>query len=206
MGVERSSIRYYAAALLTKELQGVGDKIFMNRPNPVFLEELPCVLIYFEEENVEVISGDNEQPVEYQRNLRLSVDCWAEEQRRDDLEDPNKNQSGEDYLDYLGEQIETIFADDFLFAKLLPGYDPNTNYDGLLMGMRILSVTPYDPNTEGDRKCIAQRLLFEMPYQTSFYKKERKFKDFSEYLFQIIRVGSDESTIDRVLLEAEGEL
>lgn len=207
MGHHRTAIRRYAVELLKNKVD-VGRRVFPERPSPIFIQEVPCVLVYFVSEPVDIIVGDTYSPKEYQRNLRVSVDVWtnATIDPEDIEENPgvNDSQDAEDRVDYLAWQVERAFSDDWLFAQMLPGYDAN-NPQGLTMGMRLVSTDPYNVDVESETLAIAQSLQWEIPYETSAYV-DKKYADFAEYQTDIMRVNWDENTVDPVLLSAEGKL
>jgi hypothetical protein len=203
MAHARTAVREYAVDLVKNNVD-VGGRVFANRPDPVFLSELPCALVYFSDEQNDIIGGDTMRPRVYQRNLRLNVDILVEEQLRPNT---NKalNQAAEDLCDKLADQCERAFFNDHLFAKSLPDYDANTNWNiGLLLGSRLAATTPYNTDSDGETRIVAQRLQWELPYDTAL-QGDKKYKNFLSYKADIIRINSDEDTVDRVLREAEGE-
>ena len=92
-----------------------------------------------------------------------------------------------------------------VLARRLKDFDPNTNYEGLTHGNRLVSVTPYEVDTDSERRMLAQDLRWVVPYQTNAFV-DKKYDSFEAYKADIIRVGSTAETVDRVLLSAEGEL
>lgn len=201
--VTRAQVRKYAVALLKANVD-VNDRVYANRPSPGFLEELPAIFVFFESEVTEIISGDRYHVREYQRNAQLVV-CSVVEANRIPGDSSEEGQRGDDFLDYVGHQIEQAFFSDWRFARLLPDFDPNTNYHGLTLGSRLVSATPYEVDTESDTRLLAQDIHWLLPYRTRGYI-DRKYKSFNEYKAEIVRVGSTPATIDRVLISAEGDL
>jgi hypothetical protein len=198
----RSEIRHYLINLLREKID-VGGRVFSNRAtSPVFLEELPAVCVTLMDESTEVIAGSQYLVKEYRRDLNVTITVAVEEVRDPDS-NINENQKGEDYLDYLALQVERELFYDYRLARRLPGFDPNTNMVGLTHGVRLTGVSTYDVDTEGDRRVIAQDLRFIYPYQSPGYV-DLILPEFSEYYAAIIRTGSTEETVDRVLLAAEG--
>lgn len=104
MDVKRAQIRRYITAAL-KESVDVGGKVYSCRPDPVFLEELPCVLVYYSDEGAETFIGDRYNQKTIERKLRVNVDIWSDQQLNPDV-DFRANEDGEDFLDYLGWQVE----------------------------------------------------------------------------------------------------
>lgn len=199
----RSAIKHYAVNMLKTQID-VGERVFANRPDPIFLEELPCICVYFDEETTDILSGDRYHVREYQRETMLVV-CIVVEDLVAPQTSINISQRGEDFIDYLGYQVEQAFFDDIHFARNLTGFDPNTNVQGLTLGQRLLSVAPYEVAIENEKRMIAQELKWVLPYQTPGYVN-KKYPTFAEYYADIVRVGSTEETIDRVLIAAEGPL
>jgi len=199
----RAQIRRYAVELLKANVD-VDNRVYANRPSALFLEELPCICVYFESEVTDIVSGDRYRVKEYQRNAQL-VACAVVEGNRTPGDESEEGQRGEDFLDYIGYQIEQAFFSDWLFARQLPDFDPNTNFHGLLLGSKLISVTPYEVDTESDRRMLAQDLHWLLPYRTRGYI-DKKYASFEEYKAEIVRVGSTEATVDRVLISAEGDL
>jgi len=199
----RTAIRKYVKKLLKNKVD-VGDRIYCNRPSPIFLHELPCVLIFFTAEPVDIIVGDTTNPKEYQRNLRLNIDVITDEPIDPDLE-LNESDAAEDVLDAMAWQVEMAMADDWTLSKLLPGYDPNAQeVNGLSMGTRLVSTDPYNIDTDSERRLAGQRLQFEVPYETPAYT-DKKYTDFLEYLAEFYEV-KDGEVVDNVLTAAEGKV
>jgi len=200
----RTKIRHYIKSLLLEKID-VGGRVFACRPtSPLFLDELPAVCIYYGEETTETWSGSEFIVKEYQRHLPITVTIAVEDivNPEDDIDTSDK---GEDFLDYLGSQVERELFYDYRLARRLPDFDPNTNFVGLTHGSRLEGVTPYDVETEDDRRVIAQDIRMIYPYLCPGYL-DLRLETFAEYNAAIIRVGSTEETTDRVLLAAEGVL
>jgi len=199
-GHQRTVIRRYLVNLLKANID-VAGRVFPNRPSPLFLQELPCVLIHFGQEPAEVIAGDMYSPKQYQRNLRTNIDVITEE-----LIDPdsllNESQKTEDKMDFLAWQIEQTIFDDWTLGRNLPDYDPEVP-NGLTLGMRLVNTEPYIIDDKTERRILANRIQFETPYETDAYKLKR-FKDFDEYDMKINRVGWTADTVDPTLIAAEG--
>lgn len=199
--VTRAVIRHYLVDMFKDEVD-VGNRVFANRPSDAFLEELPCLFLFFEDEPTEIIVGDRFGVKVYQRTAQLNVCVVCEGLRTPDESAKNK---GEDFLDFLGHQVEQAFYNDWRLARRLKDFDPNTNYEGLTHGNRLVSVTPYEVDTDSERRMLAQDLRWVVPYQTNAFV-DKKYDSFEAYKADIIRVGSTAETVDRVLLSAEGEL
>ena len=197
---QRTAIRYYLKDMLV-DADLVGNRVFLNRPESVFVEELPSICVYFESEPIEGWTGSEDNPDEYRRNLAVNIDIMVEDPLLESGHSP-----GEDMADILGDEIEEIMFEDHTFVKRLDDYNANTNYShGLLMGMNLQNVIPFKVETDGDRRIVGQRLQFNLPYQKSATRRI-KYDDFKEYYMAVIRVDSNEETVDRELIEAQGEL
>lgn len=204
MGYERKLIRHYAKELL-KENVDVNNRVYVNRPSPIFLEETPCVLIYPSTEQNTVLVGNEYNPKVYRRVLMLNTDILVTEQLRPDstyLE----NTAADDLLDDLCQQVEDAMHDDWYFFRLLKGYDRNdTAPKGLLMGLAQTSTTAYVIDTDGERRIVGQRITWEMPYEDDAFK-DKKWPSFEEFYTAFMRVGWDANTVDPKLRESEGIL
>lgn len=189
---------------MLKDTVDVGGKVFANRLSPVFLDEVPCVLVYFKKESLDVYVGDKYNPKTYERNLTLIVDILI----TDDV-DPtsldNENDSTEDKLDDLATQVEKAIGDDPKLKKMLKGYDPNrVEVPGLLFGSALTDVEPYTVDIEGETKKAGQRLVYNLVYESKAWV-EKKPVDFNSYKMSIYEV-KDGKVTDQVLSEAEGTL
>jgi hypothetical protein len=181
----------------------VGGRVFAGRGNsPLLLNELPACMITFAGEDNKMIVGSEFKVKEYQRDLNLVVTLVAEENISDEI---NTSNTAEDKLDYLAEQVERAFFDDWRLSKRLPQSADLHDGEGLSFGHRITSVASYDVDTEGDRRVVALDIRILIPYNSAGYSKA-KLKDWLDYKADIVRVGSNEHTVDRVLLGAEGKM
>jgi hypothetical protein len=113
-------------------------------------------------------------------------------------------EDADDYLDYLGEQVERLLFHEWELFRKLPDYDPTGDTEGLTLGSALLSTKPYHVNTESGRRVAAQDLTFALPYRSATYL-DKRLSDFNSYKADIIKVGADETTTDPVLISAEGE-
>lgn len=183
----RTLLRKYIVAMLKANVD-VDDKVFPNRQDRIFIAEAPCLLVYFGAEPVDIESGDRYCAHEYERNLQIKIDILS-------LED-------EDHLDYLGEQIEQAFAEDWFLGRELEGFDAS-NPIGLSRGATLASIKPYDVDTDSESKVYGQTITYNVPYITDVYSDE-KTTPFGEYKFEIRRTDGVET--DPVLSSGEGEL
>lgn len=145
MASERKEIRQAVIALLKAGNTAAGDRVFSNRPLPLWKGELPALLVYTSSERSEIF---NEAPRRVKHTLELRVEAMIE---ANDLLD--------DALDDLGGSIETILARDETFGdRAEKSYPTNMEMtlveDGeKLYGMQRLTYTveylTYSPTDEG---------------------------------------------------------
>ena len=163
--VDSAIIRHYIANML-KDAVDVGGRVFMNRPSAVNTEELPLVIVMMDEGEDEVWAGTNECVQEYKVNQRCAITIVVD-QRSDGGDDPDQNEQGADYLDWLSYQVKWAFKKDYSLAQRLDGYDPNTNYKGLVYGHRFTGHSTYEATVENERKILARQIRLELPYSES---------------------------------------
>jgi hypothetical protein len=190
---------------MLKEKVDVGGRVYSNRPDsPLFLEEVPAICVTFGQETNEVFVGTDFKPKEYLRHLTLVITA-AVDSAKDPDADINESQEAEDYLDWLMEQVEHAVEDDWRLAKRLTGYSPTKHTPGLTHGSKQTTTATYEVTTDDERRLLVQDTTYVFPYITHTYR-DKRLPDFLEYYAALIRVGSNEETVDRVLLDAEGEL
>jgi len=183
---QRKKIRDYIEAKLKAALP-LGGRVFMHRPSPAMIEELPCAFAYFERENIEVLDGDKYNVDRYLRTLVLSVEVATYESL--------------DHVDALAEHVEFLLFQDWFLGKDLTGWDSETT-DGLCEGLSLSSCEPYEVVTESSATIYGQKLSFELPYVQDI-RSTRKLKKFTGYEFDIVR---PEGGVDPVLLSGEVQL
>lgn len=185
----RTRLKYYIRDMLINDVEDVSSKVFLNRPNPVFLNEAPCILIYFDAESVVIESGDKYCAHEYERTAVLNIDVMTLE--------------GEDNLDYLGGKVEWAFKNDQFLGKRLDGYDADSNRIGLSRGVTLQQVQPYEIDSGSENVIYGQRQTYSVPWIDDLYSNE-KWPDWEQYYFEIRK--TEENAIDPVLSAGEGNL
>ena len=196
-------IRHYVADMLKDEVD-VGGRVFMNRPSAVAIEELPLVIVMMDDEEDEVWAGHPEHVQEYKINQKVSITI-AVEQIQDGGTNPDLNENGSDFLDWLSYQTKRAFKKDYVLAQRLTGYDPNTNYKGLVHGHRFTGASTYEVEVENERKILARQIRLELPYEEHGWV-DTVFDSFEQYYAAIIRPGSSEGDTDRELIEMQGDV
>jgi len=165
---QRAKIRAYIETMLKAGVD-VGGRVFFARVEPLMMEEIPAVVFSFGGEEVTTDSGDNYQPTEYIRTLKMEVFI--------------QTQTSWDHLDYLAAQVEKTISDDHMLAKLLPGYDPE-NFDCLCGGISLQSVNPYMLGKEGETPMYGQALTYNVPYKLDIFAS-KKYDNFDNFQFDI---------------------
>lgn len=182
----------------------VKEKIFPNRPSPVFIGETPCVLIYFNEEANKILTGDKYNAKDYQRDFKVNIDILTTECINPE-EAINTNEDTEDLLDFLGEQVENTIAADWTLSKMLKGYKPNNlNSEYLSLGISHEGTSAYNIDVDAEQRIAALSLTFSVPYITPAYA-EKKPVTFTQYKADFYEVENGQVK-DNILLSAEGDL
>lgn len=195
----RTAIRAYAWEMLKEEMD-VGGRVFLNRPNPYIIKELPAACLYFTTGISLLSEGDRYIPQAYERQLNLTVDVMAEAPT-----DPNGDIRVEAELDNLSRQAERAFGNDVFFMRRLSGFDDTwTSEDGLIAGsaqideeMGLMEI--------GDRLLSGQTTTFQIKYFDTCFEPERS-KYFEYYSILINKMGWNEQTVDPTLIGAEGTI
>ena len=172
MTVPRTQIREYIDALLIAKIADVGGRVFLNRRSKLFNEELPAICVEAGDEPMDVRSGDKYHPNTYERNLQLAIVIGVEETLEAD-QDPQHTYNAEALLDTIGHKVEMALGNDWRLARLLDGFDANTNYQGLADGLRIIGGATYDPADENGRRIVAREIGVVITYETQAFENLR---------------------------------
>ena len=198
---KRTAIRHYAVELLKHKVD-LGGRVFANRPAPRFLENLPCICVYFEAEPTTTKVGSGNIPKQQERTLTLNVDILTEDPI-DSESEIEMSQKGEDFLDEIALQVEMALYDDKFFAKELDGYDPQDIDSGLIDGVILTNTIPYGMDSGGDRRIIAQRLQWNAIYETDCFRSGKKLPYLNTLNFKINKIGFNSNTVDPTLSEGQ---
>lgn len=85
----------------------VNGKVFLSRPNNIFLNEVPCCLIYFVDDSAE--KPNTNVPRKYDRNLELNIHFLNRWNNREELE------IVDDWFD--SRELETIYSMEIDFSE-----------------------------------------------------------------------------------------
>lgn len=200
MNHPRTAIRTYIKDLLTEKVKNIGGRVYVNRTDAALRNNLPCINIFNVDEDNEIKSGTKNVVQVYERSYKLQIDCCAEQ--------PN-NVDGEetllDKLDELARQVERYIGDDYFLNKRLDSYNGNPEDDGLASGLNLMR-TEFHDVADDEGIVGAQSLIWEILYlDEAFIDYTGRADVYEEYLLQIRRVGSDEDTVDPVLIAAQGD-
>lgn len=158
----RIAIRNWVKALM-KVNTDVGNRWYASRPNPIFLDELPCGLVYFTDEPAD---HQKTAPRNYKRDLSLVVEVVnrLESERENELDD---------WLDSRAYEVENaMLSDRFLGQK------------GLIEDTVLTRTQPTTIEDEGDADIGTLRLFFTISYRTGFHYKG-KIEEFLKYTADI---------------------
>lgn len=169
----RIGIRKWVKELM-KVNTDLGGRWYASRPNPVFLEELPCGLVYFTDEPA---SHENTAPRTYKRTLALTTEVLHRMKcERDNALD--------DFLDSRAYEIENaMMADRFLGQQ------------GIIEDTELLRTQPTTIEDEGDDDIASLRIFWNITYRVDAFNKA-KLDEFLRFI-NTIEVGGN-NTVDAV--------
>lgn len=134
---------------LLKASVDVAGRVFCSRPKSVFLTELPCVLIYFNEENE---SAESSAPRIYKRDLTLVIELvHSLESERDNALD--------DFLDSRAFEVEAIMLQDRFIGLR-----------GIVEDCQFTRTENMNIEIDGADDIASTKLMFSITYRTdAFY-------------------------------------
>lgn len=172
----RIIIRKYVNELL-KVNTDLGGKWFCSRPNPLFLDQVPCGLVYYSDEQ-----ADHEKTVP--RNYRKDLSLVTEVMLRMKSE---RDSAAEDWLDSRAYEIEyAICADRFLGLR------------GLVQDAVLTRTQPVTIETDGDTDIDAVRLFWTVIYRQDLTNIS-VLEEFLKFTNKINGTNSEQSE-DRVTI------
>lgn len=179
----RRIIRNAVKALL-KENTDLAGRWFCTRPHPLFVNETPCGLIYFPDEENET---KDTNPKTYYRRLMLTTEVQIRQETK--IEN-----TVDDYLDSRAFEIEAAM----MHRRFLGLNDKISINDVTLIRTQCVQI-----NYEGDADIASIRLFWEITYQTDSWNQTNldEFLRFnSEYIGQI---GDGATAEDHVTIREE---
>lgn len=174
--VQRTKIRNVVASQLRKMLKDIP--VELTRPDPLTMPDVPRVLVYYADEDLQPASGHWLIPQEYHRMLMLTIDIVIS-----GAKDPDRT------LDNYGFLVEEAFYDDhFLTDK----YNKE-----LLTGCFLKNVKPVT-FAVGDRTFHCQRQTWYLQYESEafVYRNEDEFLQFRSAIL-------NNEDLDQVLIDNE---
>lgn len=136
---ERKKIRNDIVARIKTASTASGLRVFSNRINQIFPQELPCVLVYARDESATVF---DQSPLLYQRKLRIGIEIAAAAVTALD-----------DFLDEQAELVEQAMIKDHKLGGLVEDI--------------LLTETDLTFSNEGEKPIGVCRLTYEVTYYTS---------------------------------------
>ena len=201
----RTLIWKYALAGLKEKLD-LGGRVFYNRPSEVIVKrEAPCALLFVPSEKKDLETGDKYIGDSYVRSMRLEVTICEQ------MKDKEGVEGLQERLDDHTKMIEDYFKNDNFFAKQLAAYDPDQwKFEFDERGLGLIAGLGFDDLqteifSENESHFGAQQTSVVLHYQDDGFVTDKKYPYWKGYLAKIMKYGYDESTVDPVLIEAEGD-
>lgn len=146
----RRCIRHRIRDLL-RQYVDVGGRVFMSRPDPLFLTELPCLLVYMSEEPAD---GKSSEPRYYTRKLQINVDILHSD--RPNIVGDEDNEL-DDFLDSRAFEVEWAL----LHERYLGLVDKEWLHD-----VNLINTSAVEMIFDGEQAVHALRQTFEVLYET----------------------------------------
>jgi len=163
---------------LLKVNTDLGGRVFCSRPDPIWLNETPCCLIYFTDEP----ATTDTNPKLYTRSLSLVTEVLQRE-------DTERENSVDDFLDSRAFEIEMVFGDD-QHIGLYPIVENNF----------LRRTQPLDIDGQGEKDAASIRLYWDIIYKTDSFS----LQSLDEFLrFQ---AEYEAGVIEDVKAEAEDDV
>lgn len=156
----------------------VGERIYTERPNPVFPGELPLGLVYYTNDSVVAINAAQDT---YDRRLSVNVDLL------------HKVREGiDDFLDRLAWQVEQTMLESSTLGDL-DGVD----------NVKLASSVPLNPDSDGEQYAGLTRVTFDIDYHAEVFVpySSDEFLTFGKSITAQIGDGA-ESEIDQTIRSA----
>lgn len=182
----RRVIRHRVRDLL-KQYVDVGQKVYMSRPHPIWISQLPCILAYMAEEPAD---GKSSEPRYFMRDLHMNIDILHMD--RPNIAGDEDNEL-DDFLDSRAFEVEWALLHERWLGL---GEDAQWLHD-----VNLVNTTAVEMIFEGDQTVQALRQTFQFRYETialphitldEFLKFQAKY-----------RVGDDVEETDFVTIRSE---
>jgi len=170
----RKKIREHAVDLLKAGVD-VGNRVYAQRPDPVFEDEYPLVFVYFMRDDVSDVNAAQDT---YERTCNLVVDIVHSVREEID-----------DILDRLAWQV---------FVALLQ----DTQWDELIKNIKLTAETPYQNSIDAEQYRGVTRMEFAVEYDMQVYVPNAtdEFLSFGEKVAAKVEGGDDaEAEIDQTI-------
>jgi hypothetical protein len=200
MIIPRKLVRDYLVNVVGNALSpDVGDRIYEGRPNPVPSDQLPCVWLVPFSESMEKQGGTDYIPMDIDRKMNAVILIVVEPPN-----DPSESTTVQDRLDEYGRKLEKAMKEDRRFQKLLDSWSGQASDEGVLAGSRLITVDT-DIESGSESPTAVMQLVYELLREDTT-ENEKRWDDFQSYLIELRRVGWDASTVDPILIAAEGDV
>lgn len=176
----RRFIRAKMAQLL-KAGTDLGQRWWVSRPNPLFLEELPCGLIYFTEEESD---HHKTAPRTYDRICHITTEVLHEEET-------DRDGSLDDYLDSRAWEIERAIQQ-HKFLQL----------DDFVQDVILRRTSPATVEFEGRADVASLRLFWDVEYSFDAFTPE-SLDEFLRFTSKLETVEPGAKAEDNVTIRTE---
>lgn len=193
----RSVIRHKIKDLIKKYVD-VSERVYLGRPDPIWFNELPCVLISYDSETIENLEV---APKRYMRTLVVNIDA-IQVQRPDlssdilQLENELLTGNGvdelDDWCDSRAYEIEYAMLNDNYLE--IPSKDCEW-----LQDVKMISQQPLQLTFEGDQKVGGLRVVFNIEYETGdeMYGSLDEFLNFNSKINTDVGAKSEDEVLIR---------
>lgn len=166
---------------LLKAGTDLAERWWISRPNPVYLSELPCGLIYFTEEE----SDHNKTiPRTYVRTCHVTTELLQ-------VEETEREGSVDDFLDSRAFEVERAMSQ-FKFLQL----------DDLVQDVMLRRTSPVTVEDEGETAAASLRLYWDIQYVHDAFTPE-SLDEFLRFTSKLETVEPGAKAEDNVTIRTE---
>ena len=170
---------------LYKEYVDIGDRVFASRPDPLFLTELPTLLVYFEGEEID---DQVTEPRYNNRVMTVHSDVIVYEMPIDQVER---------FLDERAFEMEAAWTANRYLAPA-----PHAELGKWLRETKLVGCTPVNVDGGGDRIFKSLRLINTVEYETEAFIHDPTAEN--DALTEFLRFKANYETTDGA--EAEDQV